>query len=180
MALSTRVDNILVLLYAPGPGGEVNTPFSSLGKLHLAVHELQQEGRFWLPRGRPIRYVYVQNEFGLFSADFLDDFFSLHALGCLSLEASPDTDPLPDSMELRRYFHELAHGELLLKELEFTGRSTVSLSASTGLRLGALLFDALSPEDAAYLTEMRSRSLGDPVLSTTTRKLDGVSPAVST
>jgi hypothetical protein len=160
MALSTRADNILLLLYAPGASGQVNSRISSVARLHHDVFVLQHEGRLWLPRGRSHKYIYVQNEFGLFSADFFDDFFALNAMACLSLDQASDLDSGEESLDLRRYFRDLAGGDQLYKELESLTRCSVALSTPNGVRLGALLFEALEPQDKSYLTSLKTRSVG--------------------
>jgi hypothetical protein len=159
MALSTRVDNLLLVLYAPGASGQVNDRIPSVGRLQDMVCLLQQEGQLWLPRGRSNRYVMVQSEFGVFCADFFDDLFALHGLGFLSLERISEAESAHDSLDLRRYFRDLTHGDQLYKEFESVAHSSVALAVPSGVRIGASLYEALLPDESAYLCDLKARAL---------------------
>jgi hypothetical protein len=158
MALSTRVDNIVLLLFAAGDGEAFNRPLSSVGRLHHLVYRLQADAKLWTPRSQGNRYVYLEDERGLYSQDFFDDLFALHALACLNVQPTAELeDGSGQSGALRRYFGDLVDGERLEKEFEPFGRSCIALSQSLGVRLGALLHDALQPDEQEYINEFRGR-----------------------
>lgn len=158
MALSSRADNVLLLLYAPGSNSQLHHPIDGIYRLHHLVRLLQNDGVFWLPRSRALRYEYRPVEFGFFSSGFYDDLFSLYSLGCLQLEKS--SEPVSDhsARELRMYYRQLTHGEQIYADFEHVAECTVTLSQSLGVRLGGLLYNSLSSEDKNYLHAFQQRT----------------------
>jgi hypothetical protein len=159
MPLSTRVDNILLLLYVPGPGGQFNQPPLSLGQLTRLVLRLQEDDRLWMPRGRATRYQVSQEDLGLYSADLLDDLFALHALGGLGFGESGTDEVAGDHAELSRYFRALPDGERLYHEYEAFALGDLVLSEPMGVRLGAMLYETLTPDERQYLEGFKMTQL---------------------
>ncbi len=157
MALCTRADNLLLLLYAPLLDGRFQPPFRSAAAFHRAVYLLQCDGTLWLPRHQPFLYPYAETEVGLFSSSFYDDLIALYSMGCLHLEKSPS--PIDDLavLELKWYFRGLCQGDQLLPDFEALGECTVGLSSSLGLRLGARVFRDLTVSEKRFLSDFKTQ-----------------------